>query len=74
MFSGADDASSLNYPEGELSDYAQEMEAFADYVAKLSVGPTTARSERKSLAIVQGGYESARSAQPVNLKTRFGEL
>ncbi|MCH8290697.1 Gfo/Idh/MocA family oxidoreductase [Candidatus Poribacteria bacterium] len=74
VFSGADDAGIFNYPEDELSDYAQEMEAFADYVARLSVGPTTARSERKSLAIVQGGYESARSGQPVNLKTRFGEL
>jgi UDP-N-acetyl-2-amino-2-deoxyglucuronate dehydrogenase len=64
----------LNYPAEELSAYAQEIEAFADYVAGVSVGPTTGRSERRSLAIVQVGYESARSGRPVNLRERFGEL
>jgi predicted dehydrogenase len=64
----------LDYPEAPLSDYAQEMEAFADYVAGTAEGPTTARSERRSLAIVQAGYESSRSGEPVNLKTRFGDL
>jgi predicted dehydrogenase len=57
-----------------LSEYAQEMEAFADYVAGVSVGPTTGESERRSLAIVQAGYESAQSGQPVNLRRRFGNL
>ena len=64
----------LSYPEDALSSYAQEIEAFADYVAGLYVGPTTGRSERWSLAIVQAGYESARSGQPVNLRARFGPL
>ncbi len=64
----------LNYPEAPLSDYALEMEAFADYVAGIAEGPTTGRSERRTLAIVQAGYESARTGEPVNLKTRFGEL
>jgi len=64
----------LTYPEEGLSPYAQEIEAFADYVAGVSVGPTTGRSERRSLAIVQAGHESAQSGRPVNLKERFGEL
>jgi predicted dehydrogenase len=64
----------LDYPEHTLSAYAQEMEAFADYVAGVSVGPTTGRSERRSLAIVQAGYESSETGQPVNLRTRFGEI
>ncbi len=65
---------SLACPEQELSPYAQEMDAFADYVAGASVGPTDGRSERRSLAIVQAGYESARTGQPVNLRERFGDL
>ena len=62
------------YPEAPMSTYAQEMEAFADTVAGIAVGPTTGRSERRSLAIVQAGYESAESGQPVNLEARFGAL
>ena len=64
----------ISYPEDALSSYAQEIEAFADYVAGLSVGPTTGESERRSLAIVQAGYESAQRGQPVNLRARFGLL
>ncbi|MCZ6679808.1 MAG: Gfo/Idh/MocA family oxidoreductase [Candidatus Poribacteria bacterium] len=64
----------LSYPEDALSDYAQEMEAFADYVAGVSVGPTTGRSERRSLAIVEAGYESAQTGRPIHLKSRFGDL
>ena len=64
----------LAYPEEALSSYAQEMEAFADYVAGVSVGPTTAEAERRSLAIVQAGYESAQSGEPIHLAERFGEL
>ena len=64
----------LKYPEGALSSYAQEMEAFADYVAGVSIGPTTGTSERRSLAIVQAGYESARTGKPICLEERFGKL
>ncbi len=64
----------LNYPEAALSSYALEMDAFADYVTCGVEGPTTGRSERRSLAIVQAGYESVRSGQPVDLKARFGDL
>ena len=67
-----EDPQFIAYPEQDLSDYAQEMEAFADYVAGISVGPTTAESERRSLAIVQAGYESAQSGRPVDVKKRFG--
>lgn len=62
------------YPEQALSDYAQEMEAFADAVAGESSGLTDASSERRTLAVVQAGYESARSGKPVNLAERFGFL
>jgi len=64
----------LSYPQQELSAYALEIEAFADTVAGVSVGPTTGRSERRSLAIVQAGYESALSGRPINLQERFKEL
>jgi predicted dehydrogenase len=64
----------LDYPSDALSSYAQEIEAFADYVAGASVGPTTAESERRSLAVVQAGYESAQCGRPIVLKERFGDL
>ncbi len=64
----------FQYPSSELSDYAAEIEAFADYVAGAAEGPTTGWSERRSLAVVQAGYESMRSGQPVHLPTRFGSI
>ena len=73
-FGNEDEPHHLDYPEDTLSSYAQEIEAFADYVAGLSVGPTTGESERRSLAIVQAGYESASSGVPVILEERFGKL
>ena len=36
--------------------------------------PTSGRSERRSLAIVQAGYESARCGEVIALRERFGEL
>ena len=64
----------LPYPEQGLSSHARLAEAFADYIDGISTGPTTGRSERRSLAIVQAGYESAQSGKPINLKERFGEI
>ena len=64
----------LPYPQADLSEYAQEMEAFADYVAGTHEGLTTGRSERRTLAIVQAGYESMQSGQAVDLRERFGAL
>lgn len=49
------------------------IETFADYVAGVAVGPTTARSERRSLAIVQAGYESTNTSRPTVLRERFGD-
>ena len=63
-----------DYPTEPLSDYAQELAAFAAYVAGEAVGPTTAESERRTLAVVQAGYESAARGQPINLAARFGPL
>lgn len=64
----------ISYPPFALSEYALEIEAFARYVHGDASAPTHARSERRSLAIVQAGYESARSGVPVNLRQRFGAL
>ena len=64
----------LEYPSDPLSSYAHEIAAFIDYVAGRSVGPTTGESERRSLAVVQAGYESAHTGQPIVLRERFGLL
>ena len=64
----------LDYPSQGLSEYALEFEAFADHVEHGADGPTTGREERKSLAIVQAGYESVDIGQPINLRERFGDL
>ncbi len=62
------------YPGQSLSDYALEWQAFADYVTTGAEGPTTGRSERRTLAVVQAGYESASTDQPVNLRERFRDI
>jgi predicted dehydrogenase len=74
VLSNQGDSEHFSYPVSDLSDYAAEIEAFADYVAGTAEGPTTGRSERRSLAVVQAGYESMHSGQPVHLPTRFGPL
>jgi predicted dehydrogenase len=69
-----DEVTAYDYPPAELSEYAEEMEAFADEVAGVRAGPTNGISERRSLAVVQGGYESAHTGQPVDLKVRFPDI
>jgi predicted dehydrogenase len=64
----------LVYPAEGLSSYAQELEAFVHYVENGIEGPTTGVSERRSLAIVQAGYESAETGKAINLHERFGRL
>ncbi len=64
----------LEYPEQGLSEYAREVEAFVDLVNGDEAGPTTARSERRSLAVVQAGYESIESGAPINIRERFGNI
>jgi predicted dehydrogenase len=62
------------YPPQDRSSYALELEAFAEYVGGRRTGPTTAESERRSLAVIEAGVESARTGLPVDLRTRFPEL
>jgi len=64
----------IPYPEDDLSDYALEFRAFAAWVARGDEGPTTDRSERRSLAVVQAGYESAASGLPITIRERFGDI
>ncbi len=61
-------------PAEKPSRYAREIEAFADTISGHAAGPTTGVSERRTLAIVEAGYESARSGEPVDLEKRFGRL
>ena len=74
VFSDEHDGTQMSYPEQELSSFAQEIEAFADFVTDGVEGPTTGVMERRSLAIVQAGYESAQSGKAISLKERFGVL
>ena len=62
------------YPASPLSDYALELEAFVDYIESGKPGPTSGVSERRTLGIVQAGYESIDSGLPIDLQSRFGEL
>jgi hypothetical protein len=62
------------YPASPLSDYALELASFADTVAGLETGPTTGHSERRTLSIVQAGYESIKRGAPIVLYQRFGRL
>ena len=74
VFPSEGDPFLIEYPEQALSEYALELAAFVDYVTDKKEGPTDAVSERRSLAIVQAGYESAEHGRPVNLQDRFEGL
>lgn len=56
------------------ADAVAELDAFAEYVAGTGGALTDGRSERRTLAVVQAGYESARTGLPVSLRQRFGAL
>lgn len=64
----------LPYPASARSAYAEELAAFAAAVRGTSMGPTSGRSERRSLAIIEAGYESARTRQPVDLRRRYPRI
>lgn len=64
----------ITYPRQPLSEYAQELEAFAQAVLSRKEGLTSGRSERRTLAIVEAGYESIASGAPVDLRQSFGAL
>ncbi len=68
-----DDPVWMEYSPAPLSAYALEMAAFADHVGGVD-GPTDGISERRSLAIVEAGLESARRGRPVDLRERYGPL
>lgn len=61
------------YPEG-LSEYALELDAFADTVRGRREGPTSGRTELWTMAVLEAGVESSRSGRIVNLRDRFPEI
>jgi predicted dehydrogenase len=74
VFTDTEDGTFVEYPQPALSPHAAELAAFADYVAGAAEGPTTGVSERRSLAVVQAGYESMASGDVVDVAQRFGPL
>ena len=74
LFDRDGEAETADWPTPKLSEYALEMQAFFRYVTEGRPGPTSAESERRSLAVVQAGYESAESGQVINIAERFGSL
>jgi predicted dehydrogenase len=62
------------YPVQPLSSYALELRAFVGQVRGRGVGPTTGESERRTLAVIEAGLESARTGVPVALRSRFPEI
>ncbi len=71
---GGDPYRDVAYPQSPLSEYAMELAAFAEYVSAGTEGPTTGVSERRSLAVVQAGYESVQTGAPVHIRHRFGDI
>ena len=63
----------IEHPELELSEYALELQAFADWIVRDTPPLTDGAGERQSLAVIQAGYESAQSGKPINLRERFGD-
>ena len=64
----------LPYPAEERSAYAEMLQAFADTIGGSSAGRTTGVGERRTLAVIEAGYESARSRMPVDLRERYPEI
>ena len=73
VFSEGQDAATLPIPPLRHGEYALELAAFVDAVAGIE-GPTAGIAARRSLAIMQAGYESMVSGAPVHLAQRFGPL
>jgi len=64
---GSEKELSVPFPPNGLSSYAREIRAFVANVRGEESGPTTGRSELRSLAVVQAGYQSARDRSVVSL-------
>ena len=63
-----------SYPASSLSSYALEFQSFSDAIRNGTSSPTDGVSERRTLAIIQAGFESLESGVPVKIRDRFGEL
>ncbi len=74
IYDGDGKGEPMAWPDDDLSDYAHEMEAFADAVSGNAWGPTTAESERRSLAVVLAGYVSAEREAPVRLNEMYPDI
>ena len=75
VFNEECDGEQIRYPASAMSVFALEIAAFVDYVLSAGVeGPTSGVGERRSLAVVQAGYESVASGRAVDLEQRFGGL
>jgi len=61
----SDEAGDISFPSTGLSSYAREIRAFVANVRGEELGPTTGRSELRTLAVVQAGYKSARDRSVV---------
>jgi UDP-N-acetylglucosamine 3-dehydrogenase len=72
--SGQSQPARVEYPVDSLSSFALELRAFANEVATDAVAPTSGRSERRSLAVVEAGLESARTGLPVSVAERYPGL
>jgi UDP-N-acetyl-2-amino-2-deoxyglucuronate dehydrogenase len=64
----------LSYSDVGLSAYARELAAFAKHVRGIEAGPTTAHSERRSLAVIEAGYMSAKRGTAVVIADQFGVI
>ena len=73
LFTDEEDGTHIDIPPARHSEHALELEAFADAVAGAE-GPTTGVVERRSLAVVEAGYESMARGEPIDLEQRFGAL
>lgn len=62
------------WPTSELSDYALEIEAFADACAGDAWGAATAAFKLRSLAVVVAGFESVEWQELVRLSERYGDI
>ena len=74
ILADGEDPSQRPYPPSKLSSYALEFQAFADYIGGDESAPTTGYSERKTLAVIQAGAESANSGEAIDIQDRFGSL
>ena len=74
LFIDEEDSTPRSYPVSDLSSYALEFKAFADYIGGDDSVATTGVSERKTLAVIQAGAESADSGSAIDITRRFGKL